>query len=100
MNRSITYRLVSELFRSQAEPGAMNVSIDLCNLEDGTLSVGPHPGFGDNVLVVAINLASFAGGRLTEVAFNATDSRPARQLADALLAWADYIDALEGSDDA
>ena len=65
--------------------------LEIACTHDSSLSVGPHPGFEDGMMVVVYD----GNGTMTEMTFAApSDCLPARQLAAALLAWADWASAL------
>lgn len=91
--KPITYRLVRELYESCNDRGAMNLSLDLCSAEQFSIHVGPHPGFDEpRSLVVGVKFFG-ADPTYLELAFSPEDDLPARQLAEALTAWADWIES-------
>lgn len=94
----IVYRLIKAMYDAHEERGSSNVGLDLCNAENFTFSVGPNPGGEPHDFLIA---ATYCGpDRLhQQIYFTSDDSLPARQLAQALMAWADWIDEQEAEID-
>lgn len=87
---SLVYRLVRMLYDGHRERDFKNTEINLCNMEDYTVSIGPHPGFDDDYnLSLEIKECR---GPLHSIVFKFDDDLPARQIAAALIAWADWTE--------
>jgi hypothetical protein len=90
----LVYRLVRELYESHEERGFKNVGLELCNAENFTMSVGPNPG-GDSERCFSLLVSQDRGNTMrdtTHLFFTEEDDLPARQLAQALMAWADWLE--------
>jgi len=83
-------RIIDALFRDPDDTVAA-ARLDIACTETGvSIEVGPHPGFTDGSMVVAMSLGA---GDLYELEFRQhSDARDARALAAALNAWADWAD--------
>jgi len=91
--KPLVYRLVRSLYEASEERGFKNVGLELCNAEDFTMSVGPNPGHSDERnFTVCISQKYGTTSRLTQLMFGPDDDLPARQLAQALTAWADWLE--------
>ena len=89
----LVYRLVKELYDASEERGFKNVGLELCNTEDFTMSVGPNPGWSDGrCFSLTTTQKPGTSLRVTELVFTEEDDLPARQLAQALMAWADWLE--------
>ena len=91
--KPLVYRLVKELYDASEERGFKNVGLELCNTEDFTMSVGPNPGWSDGrCFSLTTTQKPGTSLRVTELVFTEEDDLPARQLAQALMAWADWLE--------
>lgn len=100
----LVYRLIKEMYEASEERGSQNVGLDLCNAENFTFSVGPNPGGEPHDFCISVTYCG-PDKLYQQVYFTPDDDLPARQLAQALTAWADWIDkqrsalpALSGED--
>ena len=97
----LVYRLMRSLYEASGERGSRNVGLELCNAENFTMSIGPNPG-GDSDRCLSLIFSQARGdGRhtTTHLFFVEEDDLPARHLAQALMAWADWIDEQEAEID-
>lgn len=87
----LVYRLVREIFEGRADPNRLNVRLELCCAENFVASVGPPAG-GEDKWMDIIFEETVGAKTVSDIYFMEADSIVARQLAQALMAWADWID--------
>jgi len=97
LNPPLVYRLVREIFEGRDDPNRLNVRLELCCAENFVASVGPPAG-GEDKWMDIIFEETVGAKTVSDIYFMEADSIVARQLAQALTAWADWVDEQEAED--
>jgi len=92
----LVYRLIRDLYAGRGERGFLNTGISLCNMEAFTVSAGPDPGYDDlGFMLLFSECGPPSDGHVPHpIWFSFDDTLPARQIADALIAWADWAEKM------
>lgn len=96
--KPLVYRLVRAIYDAREERGFQNVGLDLCNAENFTLSVGPNPGGDEFSFLISATYCGLDRSHPQQLHFTFDDDLPARQLAQALTAWADWTEEQRAND--
>jgi len=97
---ALVYRLVRELYNSNSERDFPNTRITLCGMNDYMVSAGPYPGHTDLGFMLAFKeVSKFISPMLHSIWFDFDDDLPARQIAAALIAWADWTEKVREKED-
>jgi hypothetical protein len=99
----LVYHLVRALCQGHGEQGYQNTNISFCPMVNYSVSFGPDPGHGDDDYGMTLTLHEMVGPgmkMLHRIRFEFEDNLPARHIAQALTAWADWVDEMNEAENA